>query len=365
VGTLISVVCQKWNQLAFDSGLWRGICIRRNIPVSRPSNLTCLAPTPSSDCEDPMLVSPHCTPSHHNTFVSSYMRELNWQSGKYRTVSLKGHKEIVWSLLHHPEDNTLISGSEDMTIKLWDLDEGVCTQTFRGHKNGTICLGRYGRRIVSGSADGSIKVWDMDTGACVHTIQTHSSVWSLQLVEQGTKLLAGCVDASIRVFDLNTALPLNTFRGHTAPVRCLQVAEGFGELMIISGSYDRSIKFWDLSGQCLNTIRAHTHKINCLQFDGRTMVSGSHDTLVKVWDLNGHCLHTLQGHDNMIHCLQFKGSKLLTGSSDSMVKVWDLQTGNHVNTIKNHSAVCAVQFDDNLLISGYEDSVIQVYDFSA
>eukprot|EP01112_Ceratiomyxa_fruticulosa_P007415 TRINITY_DN1921_c0_g2_i1.p1 TRINITY_DN1921_c0_g2~~TRINITY_DN1921_c0_g2_i1.p1 ORF type:complete len:528 (-),score=49.02 TRINITY_DN1921_c0_g2_i1:412-1995(-) len=374
----VGLVSHKWNQLSFDSVLWRGICLKKNIVVSPPANLNWIRKnkprSPSLTCRSPLfspsgdvrmrLSSPLCSPSSLNSYVCSYRRELNWLAGKCANASLKGHKEIVWSLHYVPEDNSLISGSEDMTVKVWDLDEGICTQTLRGHKNGTICLARIGRRVFSGSADGSVKVWDLDAGVCLHTIQTHSSVWSLQIIDQGRKIFAGCVDASIKLFDVETGETLQHFRGHSAPVRCLQIAEGFGG-PIVSGSYDRSIKMWDMNGNCVNTIRAHTHKINCLQLQGDTMVSGSHDTLVKVWDMNGNCINTLKGHDNMIHCLQFRGDKLLTGSSDNSIRVWNVKTGEHLQTFKNPSAVCALQFDSNLLMSGFEDSSIQIYDFSA
>jgi len=332
----VAMVNHKWYQMSNDNPLWRGICSVRGIEFN------------------------HVAGSPRQSYMHGYRLNQNWRKGKFKTTTLNGHKEIVWSVLF--DGQRVVSGSEDMTIKVWDAANASCLNTLRGHKNGTICLSNFGPHIVSGSADGSVRVWDPESGQCLRTMHTYSSVWSLQVMD--SKLITGCVDTSIRVFDLNTGQTLNTFRGHTAPVRSLQIAaSGFGEPMIMSGSYDRTIKMWDMSGRCLNTIRAHTHKVNCLQFDGQYLVSGSHDTLVKVWDMSGQCLHTLQGHDNMIHCLQSHGKQLFTGSSDSTIRMWNLQTGEHINTIKNQSAVCSLQFNDTHLVCGFEDSQIQIFNF--
>ncbi|EFA85369.1 hypothetical protein PPL_02372 [Heterostelium album PN500] len=434
---LCSGVCRvsrKWRALAFDISLWRDICLQRKLldgssfynpsPSSSSSTFSSLTSSSNSHSTDTIMenlqsisnsnnnattsitntidsnanhdqqqqlllqkykfnqqspqTSSHTNPIWgENWYVGEFRKDSNWRRGKYSTTVLRGHKEIVWSLLYESDTNSLISGSEDMTVKVWDcsrigethqyyddLDDSKkrCVKTLGGHKNGTICLGSTPNRLISGSADGSVKIWDRFEGTCVETIQTHSSVWCLQIVN-GT-LICGCVDGTMRVFDLNTSSCLRTMRGHTAPVRCLQAINHNGQELVVSGSYDKTIKVWDMDARCINTIRAHTHKINCLQYENGQLVSGSHDSLLKVWDMNGQLIHTLQGHDNMIHCLQFKGNKLLSGSTDSTIRLWDLKTGTHVNTIKGQSAVCCLKFNDSKLITGYEDSTIKIFDFS-
>jgi WD40 repeat protein len=67
-----------------------------------------------------------------------YRRVQNWTKGKYKSTTLAGHKEIVWSVL--AEGDKIVSGSEDMTIKIWEADSGMCMNTLKGHKNGTVSL---------------------------------------------------------------------------------------------------------------------------------------------------------------------------------------------------------------------------------
>ncbi len=48
----------------------------------------------------------------------------------------------MWSVLY--DRDRIISGSEDMTIKIWDSESGMCMNTLKGHKNGTVsCLSLF------------------------------------------------------------------------------------------------------------------------------------------------------------------------------------------------------------------------------
>ncbi|KYR00115.1 hypothetical protein DLAC_03264 [Tieghemostelium lacteum] len=380
-------VNSKWRYLAFDISLWRDICLQlldgsNYLAYQQQQQKYQNNSNNSSNLNMNNCKSANVTPLKYswgdNWYVGEYRKDSNWRSGKYSTTILRGHKGIVWSLLFESDSNTLISGSKDSTVKVWDcndigtnqlhfddLKDSIrrCQKNLQGHNNGIICLGSTPTRLVSGSADWSLKIWDRKDGRCIGTIQTNSSVWSLQIL--GDSLICGCVNGTMCVFDLNTLNCSKILRGHTAPVRCLQAINHNGQDLVISGSYDKTIKIWDMNeSRCVNTIHAHTHKINCLQYENGQLVSGSHDGLLKIWDMNGGLIHTLQGHDNMIHCLQFKGNKLLSGSYDSTIRLWDLKTGSHVNTIKGLSSVTCLKFNDSKLITGYEDSTIKIFDFS-
>ena len=61
-------------------------------------------------------------------------------------------------------EGKVISGSDDNTIKVWDLkEEGKCLQTLRGHTNSVDCLLKFDGNLISGSWDKTIKVWEHPT----------------------------------------------------------------------------------------------------------------------------------------------------------------------------------------------------------
>ena len=93
-------------------------------------------------------------------------------------MSLNGHKKAVWAL--SAIKDVLISGSEDQTVRIWDLNTGRCTHVFGGHTGGVSCLTivkpewvqvtgvdgvirreKWPKRpmIVSGGCDHTLHVW--------------------------------------------------------------------------------------------------------------------------------------------------------------------------------------------------------------
>src|SRR5439155_13397338 len=68
------------------------------------------------------------------------------------------------------------------------------------------------------------------------------------------------------------------------------------------GSYDDTVKLWDLAGRRkIATLEGHQHTVQCVAFspDGRTLASGSHDNTVKLWNVaSREPIGTLAGHDD-------------------------------------------------------------------
>ena len=74
----------------------------------------------------------------------------------------RGHTDAVLCLQFDGEK--LVSGSKDMSIKVWSLATGQCRLTLHGHEGAVTCLQFDSKRIVSGALDRVIKIWDIGTG---------------------------------------------------------------------------------------------------------------------------------------------------------------------------------------------------------
>jgi len=88
--------------------------------------------------------------------------------------TLQGHTSWVWSVAFSPDVNMIASGSEDVTIKLWDINRGECQRTLRGH-NGTVYSVVFHPTepiIASGSHDGVIMLWNWHTGENLRTLRS-------------------------------------------------------------------------------------------------------------------------------------------------------------------------------------------------
>jgi WD40 repeat protein len=85
---------------------------------------------------------------------------LDVSSGQER-LTLHGHRAEVWSLAFARDGNTLVSGSEDHTIKFWDPVTGDQRMTLRGHEQriSTVAFSPDGTTLATASWDGTVRLW--------------------------------------------------------------------------------------------------------------------------------------------------------------------------------------------------------------
>ena len=69
--------------------------------------------------------------------------------------TLNGHRRGIACLQY--TDNLIASGSSDYTIRLWNVDPGICLRVLEGHQDLVRCLKFDEKYIVSGAYDGTIK----------------------------------------------------------------------------------------------------------------------------------------------------------------------------------------------------------------
>lgn len=76
-------------------------------------------------------------------------------------LTLVGHSKTVTSVAISPDGQTLVSGSDDKTIKIWHLVTGELLRTLTGHSYPvhSVAISPDGKTIVSGSDDATIKIW--------------------------------------------------------------------------------------------------------------------------------------------------------------------------------------------------------------
>ena len=226
-----------------------------------------------------------------------------------------------------------ISGSDDKTLRVWDLESGECLKTLEGHTEGvlSVSLSADGRRAISGSSNATLRVWDLESGECLKTLggtlEGHTDrVTSVSLSTDGRRAISGSYDNTLRVWDLESGECLKTLggtlEGHTRIVTSVSLsADG---RRAISGSDDKTLRVWDLeSGECLKTLEGHTEGVLSvsLSADGRRAISGSGDKTLRVWDLeSGECLWVMKELGFSTFGTAGSGRALVIGCSDGLLK---------------------------------------------
>jgi F-box and WD-40 domain protein CDC4 len=99
--------------------------------------------------------------------------------------------------------NTAISGSRDTTLRVWDINTGLCRNVLVGHQASVRCLEIKGDIVVSGSYDTMAKVWSISEGRCLHTLQGHySQIYAIAF--DGSRVATGSLDTSVRIWNAHT-----------------------------------------------------------------------------------------------------------------------------------------------------------------
>jgi WD40 repeat protein len=117
--------------------------------------------------------------------------------------TLQGHSGWVNCIAIAQDGLTLISGSEDNTIKLWNLQTGQLKRSFKGHFGlvRAIAISPDGQKIISGSGDKTIKVRELPRGRVSRTFHGHSDhVTSIAVSLDGKIFVSPSSDKTIKLW---------------------------------------------------------------------------------------------------------------------------------------------------------------------
>ena len=156
---------------------------------------------------------------------------------------LQGHSGIVFCLCRTAA-GSLVSGSSDRTLRVWNCDTGEELQELRGHTSNVNCLCQASAELLaSGSLDKTVRLWDLTSWTTVRVLEGLTAhVSSLCLLapnhlaaaDGNGRLCVWCVDSGEPVHELKSA--------HSNTIRALTVAKVRGEHMLCSGSSDSTLK---------------------------------------------------------------------------------------------------------------------------
>uniref|UniRef100_A0A7N8WQF3 Apoptotic peptidase activating factor 1 n=1 Tax=Mastacembelus armatus TaxID=205130 RepID=A0A7N8WQF3_9TELE len=238
-------------------------------------------------------------------FEDGTVQVLEVPSGKL-LANLLGHTKTVLHCQFTQNGQTLITSSEDTTLRVWRWQSGDC-MVLQGHKEQVRCFSLFSTspantHLLSWSFDGTVKVWDIENGEKLQDIEAHREA------------ILSC---------------------HVSPGGCF----------FATTSADKTAKLWHCdSWQCLHTLSGHQYCVRSCQFswDSRRLATGDDNGEIRIWGVKDGCLLKICSRDSKdgmdslhggwVTDLHFSPDNSLLVSTGGYIKWWDVEKGEALQT---------------------------------
>lgn len=391
----ISRVCKNWYRIINNTTIWINL-LKRDKLITDDKII-------QQELANPKLLIEEWSENARNLNVAQILYKKRcvivnrWMDPNYipKRISVTGHRSKVVTCLQH-DDDKIVTGVDDKWINIYNTKTGKLERILEGHEGGVWALKYTGNTLVTGSTDRTVRVWNIRTGKCTHIFRGHTStIRCLDIIHPTVIgkdvngddiifpelpiLVTGSRDHNIHVWKLPISnedddegedVDKRTFdssesdnpyliavlSGHSQSVRSVS---GHGNI-IISGSYDSTVRVWDLmdNGSCRHILTGHHDRVysTAMDFESKICYSGSMDSTIKIWNFEtGKLLKTLEGHSSLVGLLDLVDGILVSAAADSTLRIWDPKTGKNLSKLEGHTgAITCFEHDGLRVISGSE-----------
>ncbi|MEM9772418.1 MAG: WD40 repeat domain-containing protein [Cyanobacteria bacterium P01_D01_bin.73] len=300
--------------------------------------------------------------------------------------TFEGQHRLIEEVSFSPDGSTILVVSPYGVVELWDVATGKlrrtlelcdpknCIKTSDAAPNGNdghidfvkdASFSPDGRTILSASDDGTVKVWDVQTGELVRTFGEYSK----RGLEDGVRAARFSPNGStimdtngqrVRLWNVQTGERLYLEEGRKLSTLPATFNSDGTIVAIARDDFPSRIKILDAkTGEMLRTFEAEEQTIASLAFspDGDALAIGNIGGVVSLWNPEtGEKLRTLLNWgESRVDAVAFSpdGNALAIGQGKA-VRLWNVVTGEELSTISGHTeTVASVAFspDDKTIIS--------------
>ncbi|KAF2471324.1 transcriptional repressor [Lindgomyces ingoldianus] len=285
-----------------------------------------------------------------------YIAEAAGTAGK-TIATFSGPTAPLTSLAISPTSGTILAGCWDKSIWSWSISTRKLARRFQGHGDfvkAVLVLQLQGKEtLISGSADASIIVWDVVTGNRLHTLKGHTRgilVMAVDPIEyqpskESVILFSAGSDKEIRRWTIGISSASQIEATSDAPSSIVT-----HETSIDSIYFDSDGDLWtasaDKTAKCLSRTRhweedtqlVHPDFVRDVVVDdeGGWVVTACRDEEVRVWDKSsGKLHHVFSGHfEEVTGLLLLPNRKVVSVSIDATIRQWSLKTSDLAKAIK-------------------------------
>ncbi|XP_069680733.1 bromodomain and WD repeat-containing protein 3 isoform X4 [Periplaneta americana] len=319
-----------------------------------------------------------------------------------------GHLSAVYCLLFDRTGRYVITGADDLLVKIWSAIDGRLLATLRGASAEItdIAVNTENTLLAAGSIDKILRVWCLQTTAPVAVLTGHTgmitAVHFCPLARGSVRyLVSTSSDGSVSFWSYNRLGPgKHTFLSkpiqyneRMRPGQAQMICASFspGGMFLAAGSADHHVRVYLMVGDegphRILEKEAHSDRVDSIQWANRGLrfISGSKDGTAQIWQFERQCWSSRQllmstklagaldsEDDNKqklkVSMVSWDSSDkwVITAVSDHTLKVWNSETGELVQVLRGHKdevfVLEAHPFDSTVLLSAGHDGQIFIWD---
>lgn len=289
-------------------------------------------------------------------FDTSLYQTVRDKLSKAQLKELSGHKKRIYTLDWMLNSNTLISGSVDTTIRLWD----ITTENFQELKNHndsvTIVKSSLSEpnQFISASADKHIKLWDIRTNKAIKSEKTKAGIRYISYNSSNTELAFSNKDGdAIHIYDIGTFSQINQFDfkskvnefEYDKTSSILFVTNDNGNINLINAKTYR-----ESDSKVIECHLAPTNSISIDYNDNKHFITGGVDSLIVQWNMEEMMSSKVyKKGDQAIRKVQYSfDGKYIASIYDGVnVEVFSTECGAPVHTINTENIQYSIAWNRN------------------
>jgi len=284
-------------------------------------------------------------------------------------IPLKGHTETIYAVTISSDGKSVVTGSFDKTLKLWDLTAGKEIKTFdgqAGHQNLVLSaiFSQDGQFLASGSQDNTAKIWDVPSTSFLQEFVHADAVHGLALSADGLKLAGAGKDGTIKIWTPADGKQVFSMPGHQGAVSAVafNAASASPAQILCSGGVDRTLRFWNPNtGQPISSVLAHAAGVTGVTIhpNNNACYSVAEDGVLKFWQLPIAPSRSLPPHGDAVTAVVLSpdGNQIASAGVDKTVRISNFADGKQIVQSQPASApVQALALSPALIAGGTADN---------
>ena len=287
-------------------------------------------------------------------------------SGKPLSPPFKGHKGYIESIVFSPDGKFFLSSSEDNTVHLWNTSGNP--QPFKGQEGFSVAFSRDGDFIVSGGKDGILRLWDRSGQLIGQPFKAHKEkINSVAFSPDNNFVVSGSGDQTVGLWDISNKhaeqvfKESKIFREHRISV--ISVAFSSDGQYIISSDDENKVVLRDKSGDNVKLLKGYAAAFSP---NSQAIVTGNLDKTIRFWDTSANPIgQILKGHNGDVFYVTFNSDgKFILSKDFTEARLWDAIGHLKLSFLTGlNIGVNAIAFspDNKTIVTSYFDS-IQLWD---